>query len=51
MADLAASVQHVNLELVAVTVAVVAGVQQETAEMAEVLVQMVVLVPHSMTEC
>ena len=47
VADLAAGVQHVSWELVAVTVAAVAGVQQETAEMVEVLVQKVVMMQHS----
>ena len=45
-ADLAAGVQHVSLELVAVTAAAVAGVQQETDEMVGVLVQKVVVVQH-----
>ena len=35
----------------AVMVATVAGVQQETAEMAGVLVQKVAVVQHSVTEC
>ena len=51
MADPAADVQHVSPVLVAVTVAAVAGAQQETAEMAGVLVQKVVEVQHSVVEC
>ena len=47
MADLAVDVQHVSLVLVAVTAAAVAGAQQETAEMAGVLVQKVAVVQHS----
>ena len=39
--------QHVSQELVAVKVAAVAGVQQETAEMVEVLVQKVAVIQHS----
>ena len=45
--DLAAGVQPVMQELVAETVAAVAGVQQEAAEMVEVLVQKVSMMQHS----
>ena len=48
LADLAAGVQYVSQVLVAVTVAAVAGVQQETAEMVEVLVQEVAVMQHSL---
>ena len=50
MADPAAGVQHVSLELVAVTVVALAGVQQETAKMVGLLVQKVAVVQHSVTE-
>ena len=46
VADLA-GVQHGMQELVAVTAAAVAGAQQETAEMIEVLVQKVAMMQHS----
>ena len=46
LADLVADVQHVSQELVAVTVAAVAGAQQETAEMVGVLVLKGVVVQH-----
>ena len=46
MADPAALVQHVSLELVAVTVVTVAGVQQATAERLVCLLQKVDLVQH-----
>ena len=44
--DPAASVQHVSLELGAVTVVAVAGVQQATAEWLVCLLQKVDLVQH-----
>ena len=50
MADPATIVQYGSLELVAVTVAAVAGVQQETPEMVWVLVQKATLVQHSVIE-
>ena len=46
-ANLAAGVQYVGQVLVALTVASVVGVQQDTAEKVEVLVQKVVVVQHS----
>ena len=46
LADLAAGMQYVSQKLVAVTAAAVAGAEQETAEMAWVLVQKVVVVQH-----
>ena len=51
MADPAADVQHVSLELVVVTVTAVVDVQQETAKMVRVQVQKVVVVQHSVIDC
>ena len=48
--DFATDVQHVSQVLGAVTVAAVACVQQETAEMAGVLMQKVAVVQHSVVE-
>ena len=50
MADLAADVQHVSWVLVDVTVAAVAGVQQESAENVGVLVQNVAVWQHPVVE-